>query len=157
MRRLMVLVGMLACLPAAAEKVQDQTVMIQSEDPDMLAAMRKAQSSLGDFLRVAAHPPAGASGFKLKVKVTDAHGSEHMWVEPFRATRTGFAGTLTNEPDLVTNVRYGQEIVFTKQDISDWGYVQDGKQKGGFTVCVMFKHLPPAEVEMYRRDYGFEC
>jgi uncharacterized protein YegJ (DUF2314 family) len=35
--------------------------------------------------------------------------------------------------------------------------VQDGKQKGSYTVCVMFKHMPAADVQRYRRDYGFEC
>lgn len=51
----------------------------------------------------------------------------------------------------------GDTIPFQRADISDWGYVQDGKQKGSFTVCVLFRRMPSEEVERYRTDYGFEC
>lgn len=135
----------------------DQTVLVKSEDPEMNAAIAKAQASLDDFLKIVAHPPAGASGFKLKVRVRDSHGSEHMWVAPFKQTDGGFAGVLADEPEFVTNVRNGQAFTFARADISDWGYVLNGKQKGSFTVCVAFTRMPAKEVEQYREDYGFEC
>lgn len=80
-----------------------------------------------------------------------------MWITPFRRVGTGFVGTLEDYPEYITRVKIGQNISFQKSDISDWGYIQDGKQKGSFTVCVAFKHMPPAEVQKYRADYGFEC
>jgi len=80
-----------------------------------------------------------------------------MWVTPFTQTDTGFVGILNDQPEYVTNVRNGQKLTFTRADVADWGYRLDGKQKGSFTVCVIFKHMPPAEVQKYRDDYGFEC
>ena len=144
-------------LAAAADKVDDQTVMIDTDDAEMLAAIKKAQASLDEFLKLYAHPPAGATGFKLKVKIADSHGSEHMWVTPFKPVGSGFTGILADHPEYVTGVQFGQKISFRRADISDWGYVQNGKQKGSFTVCVVFKHMPAAEVQRYRDDYGFEC
>ena len=144
-------------LIAYSASVQDQTVLIKTEDVEMNAAIAKAQSTLDEFLKLKANPPSGASGFKLKVKVTDAHGTEHMWVTPFSRTATGFTGTLADQPEYVASVANGQSLSFTTADISDWGYVLNGKQIGSFTVCVLFKHMPKDEVEAYRRDYGFEC
>jgi|SRR4051812_958977 uncharacterized protein YegJ (DUF2314 family) len=149
--------ALLLCASAAAQAVDDKSVLIKSEDAEMLAAIKKARDGLDDFLTLQAKPPAGASGFKLKVMFTEGSNVEHMWVIPFRKTDTGFIGVLADEPEEVKNVRLGQRVTFSRADVSDWGYVLNGKQKGSFTVCVVFKHLPPDEVKQYREEYGFEC
>jgi uncharacterized protein YegJ (DUF2314 family) len=135
----------------------DHTVSIGAEDEEMNAAIARAQASLDEFLKIARSPPAGASEFKLKVRIHDSHGTEHMWVTPFKQTTDGFTGVLADEPETVVSVENGQRLDFTRAQVSDWGYVLNGKQKGSFTVCVLFKHMPSGEVEQYRRDYGFEC
>lgn len=140
-----------------SEKKQDQTVMIKGQDSEMKAAIAHAQSTLDEFLRIKANPPVGASDFRLKVKVSDAHGTEHMWVMPFSQIPNGFSGVLADEPDYVKTVKYGQKFSFSREDVSDWGYILNGKQKGSFTVCVSFKHMPKSEADKYRHDYGFEC
>ncbi|WP_457155848.1 DUF2314 domain-containing protein, partial [Mesorhizobium sp. P5_C1] len=70
---------------------------------------------------------------------------------------TGFAGTLANEPQSVHNVVAGQELEFTRGDISDWGYTRNGRQVGSFTVCVLFKTMSKEDVDYYRQNYGFDC
>lgn len=152
-----VAVALLLAASAAAQAVDDKTVLIEAEDADMLAAIKKAQDGLDEFLALQAKPPAGASGFKLKVQFKEGKTVEHMWVMPFRKTDAGFIGVLADQPDYLKNVKFGQRVTFSRADVSDWGYVQNGKQKGSFTVCVVFKHLPPAEVKQYREQYGFEC
>lgn len=141
----------------AAEPIADQTVLVKNEDPEMAQAITTAQRTLDEFLNIAARPPAGASGFKLKVKLQDGQQSEHMWVTPFRVMPDGFLGILANDPNYIKNVKLGQRISFTRSEVSDWGYVQDGRQKGSFTVCVVLKHLPKTEAQRYRTDYGFDC
>lgn len=157
MKILLFVTGLLLTVTAAADKMEDKTVLIKEADAEMVAAIQKAQATLDDFLKLSANPPKGTSDFKLKVKITDSHGTEHMWVIPFRQTSSGFVGTLDDEPDYVRSVKNGQELTFSRADITDWGYVQNGKQKGSFTVCVVFKHMPAADVQRYRDDYGFEC
>jgi uncharacterized protein YegJ (DUF2314 family) len=142
---------------AGAAPIKDQTVMVSDDDAEMARAISTARQSLDEFLRLAAHPPQGASGFKLKVQLRDGDQSEHLWITPFRQERDGFVGIVANDPDFIKNVSNGQRISFDRSDVSDWGYVQDGKQKGSFTVCVVLKHLPKAEAQRYRQDHGFEC
>lgn len=155
--RLFLIVLLAMSTAAFAEPVDDQPVMIKSKDPEMAAAIQKAQATLDDFLKLHSKPPEGATEFKLKVKFTDSNATEFMWVMPFEQTETGFSGILADEPERVTSVRNGQKLTFARSDIADWGYAQDGKQKGSFTICVLFKHMPEEEVLKYRRDYGFEC
>ncbi|WP_412033374.1 DUF2314 domain-containing protein [Mesorhizobium sp. CA8] len=64
---------------------------------------------------------------------------------------------LANEPEIVRNVVLGQNIEFTRDDISDWGYTRNGRQVGSFTVCVMLKKMSKEEAEYMRSAYGFDC
>jgi uncharacterized protein YegJ (DUF2314 family) len=138
-------------------KIKDKVYNIASQDAEMEEAIGKARATLDDFLKIHAKPPAGADGFKIKVKFSGGGNDEHIWVTPFQVTSKGFTGTLAGQPRYVTHLENGQSVQFTRADVSDWGYVQDGKQKGSYTVCVMFKHMPAADAQRYRRDYGFEC
>ena len=51
----------------------------------------------------------------------------------------------------------GQELEFTRDEISDWGYTKNGRQVGSFTVCVLFKTISKEEADYYRENYGFDC
>ncbi|WP_348628689.1 DUF2314 domain-containing protein [Mesorhizobium sp. M1A.F.Ca.IN.022.07.1.1] len=150
----------LAPLPVRAQDTDqgdDKTVMVAPDDAEMAAAISKARSSLDDFLALSDAPPPGTGRFKLKVMVVDGHATEHFWVIPFKRTATGFVGILANEPKLVRNVVFGQNIEFSKDDISDWGYTRDRHQVGSFTVCVMFKKMSKEEADYMRTQYGFDC
>ncbi|MDX8456141.1 DUF2314 domain-containing protein [Mesorhizobium sp. VK9D] len=149
---------LLAFIPLHARaQNDDKAMMIASDDADMAAAIAKARSGLDGFLALSDAPPPGTDRFKLKVMVVDGNTTEHFWVIPFRRTDTGFVGILANEPEIVRNVVLGQNIEFTRDDISDWGYTKNGHQVGSFTVCVMFKKMSKEEADYMRSAYGFDC
>lgn len=141
---------------ALAQEATDQVVRVASEDAEMNQAIAKARATLDGFLALSRKPPKGAEGFKLKVKFSDEHGNEHMWVTPFQQDGDGFSGVLANEPERVRNVRAWQTVHFSRKDITDWGYERDGKQFGSFTVCVMLRRMPAEEAKAYLA-YGFQC
>ena len=146
-------------LPVCAESKRDENeiVLVENDDADMAAAIRQARAKLDEFLALAANPPPGASDFKLKVMVRDGEDTEHFWVTPFAPAGKGFKGTLANEPQVVSNVEAGEEIEFSRAQISDWGYTKDGRQVGSYTVCVLFKKMPPEQADYYRKNHGFDC
>ncbi|UVK41054.1 DUF2314 domain-containing protein [Mesorhizobium sp. AR10] len=153
---------MLAFAPISAEaqssdQGDDKIVSVARDDPDMAAAIEQARASLDDFLTLWEAPPAGTTDYKLKVEVKDGDASEHFWIIPFHRTASGFSGTLANEPQAVHNVVAGQELEFTRDDISDWGYTKNSRQVGSFTVCVLFKTMAKEEADYYRQNYGFDC
>ncbi|UCI29590.1 YegJ family protein [Mesorhizobium sp. B4-1-4] len=140
-----------------ADPGDDKTVIFAPGDPEMTAATARALARLDGFLALAEAPPSGTDRFKLKVQVRDGNVTEHFWVIPFRRTESGFVGILANQPEQVHNVVLGQNIEFTRDDISDWGYTRDGRQVGSFTVCVMFKKMSKEEADYMRGKYGFDC
>lgn len=156
---MVVAVGVTGCVATAQERHQDSdhTVLVKDDDSAMAAAIAKAQSTLDDFLAKAASPAAGTSEYQLKVRVSDANGTEHFWVAPFEVDGTALVGTIANEPEVVKSVALGQVIRFTRDDVSDWGYVKDGKRLGNFTTCALFAQMPKKEVDYYVREYGFQC
>lgn len=135
----------------------NEIIRVPSDDRLMNEAIAKAQATLEQFLSVWRSKSSDTSDFRLKVRVWDGPNAEHFWVAPFRPAQSGFEGILANEPRLVKNVRNGQKISFRREDISDWGYVRDGKQVGSFTVCVMLKTAPTDQSDYYRKNYGFDC
>ena len=146
-------------MPAAPSQARDENeiVNVHERDPDMVTAIKAARATLDDFLRLAASPPPNTSGYKLKVMVRDGADVEHFWVTPFEPTADGFAGILANEPRTVSNVRGGQLLRFSRTEISDWGYMKEGRQVGSYTVCVLFKKMPKEQADYYRRNHGFDC
>lgn len=146
-----------SALAMAQKRDENEIVLVGTTDPVMVAAIREARATLDNFLALAASPPAGTEGFKLKVVVRDGSSTEHFWVVPFRSTAEGFEGTLANDPRIVRNVKAGQLIRFTKEEVSDWGYVKAGRQVGSFTVCALFKKMPADQADYYRKNHGFDC
>ncbi|KUM26446.1 hypothetical protein AU467_21785 [Mesorhizobium loti] len=141
----------------ATDPNDDRVTIFAPGDPEMAAATKQALASLDEFLTLADAPPPGTSRFKLKVKVKEGNVTEHFWIVPFRRTETGFVEILSNQPAEVHNVVLGQNIEFSRDDISDWGYTRDGHQVGSFTVCVMFKRMSKEEADYMRGKYGFDC
>jgi uncharacterized protein YegJ (DUF2314 family) len=157
-RQLLLLLAALSVLAFAQEgRDESEVVFVGTTDPDMIAAIRQARSTLDEFLSLAANPPPNTTGFKLKVMVKDGSKTEHFWVTPFRRVNDAFAGVLANDPKVVHNVRSGQVVRFTRAEISDWGYEKDGRQVGSYTVCVLFRKMPKEQADYYRKNHGFDC
>jgi len=154
---LLLLLALIGTSVLAQQRDEGEVVLVDAKDPEMAAAIGTARSKLDEFLKLAAAPPAGTSGYKLKVMVRDGENTEHFWVIPFQHTANGFSGTLANDPKLVRNVVAGQVIRFTRDYISDWGYVLGGRQIGSYTVCAMFKKMPAEQADYYRKNHGFDC
>jgi uncharacterized protein YegJ (DUF2314 family) len=141
----------------AKEKIDDQIRYVSEENQAMKEAIATARSQLDEFFSVAENPPAGSDGFKLKVMVSDESGVEHLWFTPFKKVEGGYVGILVNKPGTILSMQYGEAYAFEHSQITDWGYVLNGKQVGSFTVCVLFKTMDKTIVEQYKRDHGFVC
>lgn len=147
------------CLAAlqANERDANETVASERQNPAIAAAVREAQAGLDGFLQLAENPPANTQGYKVQVMVSDDYGIETFWVLHFRALEKGFIGELANEPRVVKSVTWGQQLHFTREQITDWGYLKNGRQVGNFTICALFKEMPVEQVEFYRTQHGFDC
>lgn len=130
---------------------RDKTVNIDDDDPEMNAAIAKARETLPDFWMAFDRKDTNESTFALKVEISDKAGSEHFWLNNIEKENGKIFGTINNDPNIVRTVKLGERIEIPEADISDWLYERDGKMVGNFTLRVLFKKMPPAEVARYKR------
>jgi uncharacterized protein YegJ (DUF2314 family) len=102
---------------------------------------------------------ADANGGKtyLIIRPGQLDESEYFWVVDLRAAGDGFQGAIGNDPEKIRSVTMGQKLHFSKDDIADWMYFQDGKIKGNATACPALAHAPVDERNMMREKFGIIC
>jgi len=157
-----VLISFLAATPLAAQTIlekaaRDEIAAVANTDPNMAAAMRKAQSTLADFLKAAAAPRPGTQGFSLKVAVREGERVEYFWITPFTNNGSQFSGQINNTPRVVHSVKLDQTITFAQSDIVDWMYIENGRMKGNYTACALLKSAPKNQAEEFKNHFGLNC
>jgi uncharacterized protein YegJ (DUF2314 family) len=156
------LIGLFAASPLAAQTIleraaRDEIATVADSDPAMAAAIRKARSTLADFLKLAATPKPGTDAFSLKVAVHEGERVEYFWITPFSNSGTQFSGEIDNTPRVVHSVKMGQSITFAQSDIVDWLYIENGMMKGNYTACALLKSAPKSEAEEFKKTVGLNC
>lgn len=130
---------------------RDKVVHVADDDPEMLAAIAKGRDTLPQFWTVFDKRERGESGFALKVKITDKHGTEHFWATDIERSEGKIMGTINNDPNIVATVKLGERIQIPEAEISDWLYMRDGKMVGNETLKPLLKTMPAREAERLRR------
>jgi uncharacterized protein YegJ (DUF2314 family) len=144
-----------------AEKKEAADVTdIDPNDPDMKAAVQKAQDTLETVLKISESKDPKYDAIAVRINVRDGALSEYIWMNPFHATEKGYAGTIGNSPAVVKNVKGGQEFEFARTDIVDWMYVDKEAKAmyGNFTTCVLMKkRAKPDEIAQIKAAFGLDC
>lgn len=135
----------------------DHAFWIPEGDPDMAEAMRKARSTLAEFLRLAEAPRPSMSLLSVKVGIPAKGAIEYFWIIPFTRENGRFAGKIDNDPNRADNVNLGDTITFDEEQIVDWSYIENGRLKGNYTLCALLKHRPREEAEALIAKYGMDC
>lgn len=155
----------LACLafwltPASAQSItaetsSDEIITIQTDDPDLREAYALARSGLSTFLALARSPHPDMSDFAVKVGVSTA--GEFFWLTPFKPRGDGFIGHVANTPRNIVNLKYGDRLLFKREDIVDWKYYEGGVMKGYFTRCVLLRQQTREQQELLKRQHSLNC
>ena len=125
-------------------------IEFSSEDAEMNAAIAKARSTLPSFWKAFEAGVADESGYALKVRITDQHGTEHLWLTNIERSRGETTGLVDNEPTIVKAVKRDDRIVIPDAEISDWMYMRSGKIVGNETMKPMLKRLPKEKADQLR-------
>jgi uncharacterized protein YegJ (DUF2314 family) len=131
-------------------------ISVDENDPRMNAAIDKARSTVGQFIKALGNPQSFQSGFSVKAPIRDGEHIEHMWLAPVHYRDGKFVGTVNNEPDVVKTVKLGEQYELKTGDISDWMYVENGKLVGGFTIRVLRDAAPKEKRAEFDRSVPFK-
>ena len=144
------LIGVLLTLLTACSK-RDKVVGIGDDDPEMAAAISKAQATLPQFWQMFDKRENGESNFVLVVRITDKGRIEHFFTTDFKRRDGKTMVTISNAPKIVASVKLGERIEIPEADITDWQYMRDGKYVGMTTFKARFKRMPADQVEQAKK------
>ena len=167
--------ALLAALYSGAAFATDPNPVpkVPTGDPAMNAAFARAAAGLDGFFAKMRNPPPGAERFTVKLGLTDAPGApgyaivlpgagaagpvEWFWTSNVHAEAAGFSGQIANDAEDIHNVKMGQTVHFTRADIGDWMYFQNGKIVGNATACPALAHASAEERRQMKEQYGLDC
>ena len=135
-----------------------QPPLTLTEDYDekkMEQAIKEGRSTFDEFLTRFRNPHPGDAEFNVKVKIEDKNGVEHFWLGDLKLDAEPYSGTIGNEPGIVEKVKFGQRYSFSKDDVSDWMYMADGKMQGNYTLRVILESMPQDQAEALKKKIGW--
>jgi uncharacterized protein YegJ (DUF2314 family) len=164
-----VLISLLISLQPAWADALTAAHSVPLNDQAVADASQKAIAHLDDFLVKLANPPSGTYRYAVKLGIIDQGSGyaitrdvgldkvEFFWMIDITKTPAGYVGTLSNTPELVAHVATGQRIPFTRADIFDWLYIDNGKRVGNYTACPVLEAGPVADLKQYEAETGATC
>lgn len=139
------------CSPSSDDSSASTGVFqVGTEDPEMVAAIEKAQKTFGYFEQNWKNPVN--DGCSLKFALPTSNGElEHIWFSPTSIEGDQVTGVCNNEPVYIPDLSYGDTRTVTRDDITDWTIMIGNTCYGGYTIRVLKERnpdaLPPIEFE----------
>ncbi|MEM1053824.1 MAG: DUF2314 domain-containing protein [Pseudomonadota bacterium] len=110
-------------------------------------AVAEARATFDHFLTMQAAQLPGYGQFAAKVALPTRDGSkEHIWVNGIKRSKGAFSGVLNNDPyNLADDLKIGDRVTFSVEQLTDWGYSESGRQRGHFTTRLLAQQMPEAD------------
>lgn len=129
---------------------------VKEEDKVMNNAIATARQTLHLFKDALNSGADSLQSFSLKVRydAPDGYG-EHIWLNEVSLKDGVYTGIVNNEPNVITQVKFGDTVTVNPDDISDWMYLANNKLRGGYTLRAIMEKMSPAEREKMQEQSGF--
>jgi uncharacterized protein YegJ (DUF2314 family) len=114
-------------------------VNAEANDPELAKATQEALSHLDKFVSSFQKNANGTKyAYFLKTDFVDNGSHEHMWISITKIENGRYYGVLDNDPVTVTNVKAGDAVNITKDQIEDWLIMNNksGEMQGNYSQKV---------------------
>jgi len=152
--RIMLILAMF--LAGCSNKSDDPVVGVKAEDAEMNNAMAEAKSTVAGFVERMKNPQPKDYGFSVKKKIEDGDKVEFFWLSDITYADGKFTGTLGNNPQIVSNVEFGQKMSVGETEIADWMYLDGDKMVGNYTLRVLLKRMSKEEADTLRKQFQID-
>ncbi|WP_297895687.1 DUF2314 domain-containing protein, partial [uncultured Campylobacter sp.] len=132
------------------------------EDEAMLKAFEQARKSFRYFwrelywerLRIVPALSFACVKVAFSQELNGSTEVEHMWLNDIYFNGERVCGVLVNDPNVLSNVKNGDEVAVPLEQISDWMFAIEGKTYGGFSVQAMRKAMSQSERAEHDEAWG---
>ena len=155
-RILIVALLLFNCIACTGKDTDDRLVLVKKDDPQMTAAIGSARRTLPEFWKSLQAPAADESEFYVKLAISDGTDTEHFWIGRIRQENGKLMGSVSNYPELVKGIRFGQKVEIDERLISDWKFMKAGRMKGGYTIAVLLTRISKEEADEIKRQTGWK-
>ncbi len=127
--------------------VEPGVVVLAEGNQRMADARGGAHATFNQFWDRVSTDRTGLDAISIKVAVPHDNGSEHLWMTGCQsADAQSFDCVVSNNPVQVS-LALGSRYQFTRADVSDWMYRQDGKIHGGYSIRELLPSMPADQAE----------
>jgi uncharacterized protein YegJ (DUF2314 family) len=148
----MMIIALSAC---SGDSTDDKVTLVGENDAEMNGAIAEARRTLPGFWLSFEAPAADEAEFYVKVPLRDSGNTEYFWIGQLQRKSGKVTGVLSNYPQLVSHVRFGQSVTIAEESISDWKFMKGARLKGGYTIAVLLKRLPESEAASLKQKFGW--
>ncbi len=128
----------------------------QMNDAGLKTAVAQANNTVDSFTTALKSNNPAFANFALKIRFPGLGGAEDVWAANIKTTPMGFSGVLNNAAELTIKAKKGDPVTFTKQNISDWMYTENGKLRGGFTIKLTYSRMTAKEKAKFDTAFVFK-
>lgn len=129
---------------------------VENEDVEMNEAIRQAKESIELFIVELKAARGPADKFELKVKFEEEGQNEHLWLKGLSYDNGFFRGVIANEPVVLKEYSYGQEVMVSYENVTDWMIIDNGLMRGGFTIKALLKKMTEEERKSFLEQLEFK-
>ena len=143
-------------------KESEPVFYADGEDEAMLKTFEQARKSFRYFwrelywerLRIAPALSFACVKVAFSQELNGSTEVEHMWVNDIYFDGERVCGVLVNDPNVLSNVKNGEQVSVPLEQISDWMFAIEGKTYGGFSVQAMRKAMSESERAEHDEAWG---
>jgi uncharacterized protein YegJ (DUF2314 family) len=154
---LSILLGLASCNSDTnkIEREGEPTIYsVTDDDAEMNNAIKMANQTLDKFNDALKSENIDFKYFALKSRFKTPNGGEHIWVSNIRLKDDKYFGVVDNLPESTTDVKVGDTVQISNDNISDWMYVDGIKLRGGYTIRLLRKRMTEAERKQFDAENG---
>lgn len=128
---------------------------INSDDKEMNEAIERARKSIDDFISRLNSYAGGGENFELKARFEENGENEHLWLKNLSYENGFFKGVIANNPVILREYTYGQDVFVPLKDVTDWMIIDNGVMKGGYTIKVLLNNMSEEERKAFLDKLNF--
>ena len=104
-------------------------------------------------------PPQAQARFMVKASFAADPGSdvdgEQLWIEDVSIEGDAIEGRVANDPTYIARLNFGDTVSLSRDDVSDWYYVDNGLLVGGHTLRVFRARMTAEARAKFDAESGF--